>query len=139
EETMKFYTPDFLERFGSEDEDIALAAHDELERRSEEYSQHVEEIEGKLPQRFRDLLNQFYLHDARVISHPPLMITDVEWLERALRAGLSLGWRVFGPRESRLPSYWIPLELDTPPREILVLQYRGVQIENVEIHESIFD
>src|SRR5439155_6665260 len=68
EESMKFYTPDFLERFGSEDEDIALAAHDELERCSEAYSQHVDEIEGKLPQRFRDLLNQFYLHDARVIS-----------------------------------------------------------------------
>jgi hypothetical protein len=38
-----------------------------------------------------------------------------------------------------LPSYWIPLELDPPPREVLVLQYRYVQIENVQIHESIFE
>jgi hypothetical protein len=136
---MRFYTPDLLERFGSQDDDIADAAHDEIERRSEEYTQHLDEIEGKLPQRFRDLLNQFYLHDARVISHPPLVITDVEWLERASRSGLPLGWRAFGLGESRLPSYWIPLELDPPPREILILQYRGVQIENVEIHQSIFE
>jgi hypothetical protein len=136
---MKFYTPEFVERFRSEDEDIALAAHDELERCADAYSQHLDEIEGKLPQRFQDLLNQFYLHDARLISHPPLMITDVEWLERALRAGLPAGWRFFEEGERRLPSYWIPLELDTPPREILILQYRSVSLEDAIIHESLFE
>jgi hypothetical protein len=136
---MRFYTPDLLARFGSKDDNIADAAHDEIEQRAEEYVQHLDEIEARLPPRFRDLLNQFYLHDARVISHPPLMITDLEWLERALRSGQPLGWRAFGPGERRMPSYWIPLEVDTPPREILVLQYRCVQIETIEIHESIFE
>src|SRR5207244_3245378 len=75
----------------------------------------------------------------RVISHPPLMITDVEWLERTLRSGLPLGWRVFGPGERRIPLYWIPLHLDPPPREILVLQYRSVLLEDVRIHDSLFD
>jgi hypothetical protein len=136
---MIFYTPELLERFGSKDDDIADAAIDEVEQRADDYVRHGDAIESKLPPRLRDLLNQFYLHDARVISHPPLMITDVDWLERALRSGLPLGWRVFGPREHRLPSYWIPLELDWPPREALVLQYRWVQIENAELHESLFD
>jgi hypothetical protein len=136
---MKFYTPDLLERFGSKDDDIADAAHDEIEQRADEYVRHLDAIEMKLPQRLQDLLNQFYLHDARVISHPPLMIADVEWLEHALRSGLPLGWRVFGLGERRLPSYWIPLQLDPPPREILVLQHRYVQIESAEIHESIFE
>jgi hypothetical protein len=136
---MRFYTPEFLERFGSDDEDIAHAAHDELEQCADAYAQHVNEIEGKLPQRFRDLLNQFYLHDARVISHPPLMITDVEWLERALRAGLPTGWRLFEEGERHLPCYWIPLQLDPPPRETLILQYRSVCLEDARIHESLFD
>jgi hypothetical protein len=67
------------------------------------------------------------------------MITDLEWLEHALRLGLPLGWRIFGEGEGRTPLYWIPLQLDTPPREILVLQYRSVQLENAELHESLFD
>ena len=56
-----------------------------------------------------------------------------------MRSGLPLGWRVFGPGERRLSSYWIPLQLDTPPREILVLQYRSVQIEYAELHDSLFE
>jgi hypothetical protein len=136
---MKFFTPDLLERFGLEDDRVARVAQEELERRADAYLQTLHEFEERLPQRFRDLLDQFYLHDARVISHPPLMITDLEWLEHALRAGLPPGWRLFGGEESRMPSYWIPLQLDTPPREILVLQYRSVRIEDAIIHESLFD
>src|SRR5437763_8892812 len=136
---MKYFTPDLLERFASEDDRVSSAAEEELDRRADESLQKLHEIEERLPQRFRDLLNQFYLHDARVISHPPLMITDVEWLERALRSGLPLGWRVFGPGERRIPLYWIPLHLDPPPREILVLQYRSVLLEDVRIHDSLFD
>jgi hypothetical protein len=136
---MRYFTPDLLERFGSEDYQIASAAEDELERRADEHRKTLNEFEAKLPQRFRDLLNQFYLHDARLISHPPLMITDVEWLERALRAGLPPGWRLFEEGERRLPSYWIPLELDTPPGEIVILQYRSVCLEAAIIHESLFE
>jgi hypothetical protein len=136
---MKFFTPDLLERFGSEDTRVARAAQEELDRRADEYLQTLHRIDVRLPQRFRDLLDQFHLHDARVISHPPLMMTDLEWLEHALRAGLPLGWRLFGGGLGRMPSYWVPLQLDTPPREILVLQYRCVQIENAELHGSLFE
>jgi hypothetical protein len=136
---MKFFTPDLLERYGSADDRVARTAHEELERHTDEYLQKLQEFETRLPRRLRDLLNQYYLHDARVISHPPLMITDLEWLEQALRLGLPLGWRILGEGERRMASYWIPLQLDPPPRELLVLQYRSVRIENVQIHESLFE
>ncbi len=45
EEAMKFFTPDLINRFGSEDDRIAVAAHQEFEERSEEYLRHLHEIE----------------------------------------------------------------------------------------------
>jgi hypothetical protein len=136
---MKFYTPDLLDQFGSEDDDVALVAQEELEQRAEAYVTYLGEIEGRLPQRFRDLIDHYYLHDARVISQPSLMGTDLDWLEQDLRLGRPLRWRVSGEQEARIPSYWIPLQLDPPPREVLVLQYRSVQIEDAKIHECLDD
>jgi len=65
-ESMKFFTPDLIDTFGSEDDGIAVAAQQEFEGRSEEYLRQLHEIEVKLPERFRELLAQFYLHDSRV-------------------------------------------------------------------------
>ena len=53
---MKFFTPDLLDRFGSEDDDVAFEANRELEARSEGYLRHLHEIAEKLPQRMRELL-----------------------------------------------------------------------------------
>ncbi len=64
---MKFFTPDLLARFASEDERVALPAHDELERRSLDYHEHLKGIARKLPARFLEVQERFYLHDARVI------------------------------------------------------------------------
>jgi hypothetical protein len=136
---MKFLTPDLLDQFGSENDDVAHAAEEELEQRSDAYVRHLGEIEDRLPQRFRDLIDHFYLHDARVISQQSVMVTDLEWLEHELRLGKPPRWRAFGEQESRIPSYWIPLQLDPPPREVLVLQYRSVQIEDAKLHECLFD
>ncbi len=41
---MRFFTPDLLNRFGSNDENIASEALDELERRSEAYLRHLRDI-----------------------------------------------------------------------------------------------
>jgi hypothetical protein len=139
ETTMKVFTADLLKRFGSEDHRVACAAEDELDRRAEEYAQKLKDIESKLPQRLQDLLNQFYLHDARVISHAPLMLTGLEWLEHVLRVGLTPTWRILGAGGDPIPSCWIPLQLNTPPKESLILQYRFVRLENAEIHESLFE
>ncbi len=132
---MKFFTPDLLLRFGSDDGELAQAAQEELEHRAEGYLRSLSEIEPYLPPRFRDLLDQFYLHDARVLPQSSMAMTDLERLEHSLRSGMPPD----GEFGRRTPSFWIPLQLDTPPREILVLQYRSVEIENAEIHESLFE
>jgi hypothetical protein len=67
---MKFFTPDLLERFGSEDDRIALAAQEVLEQRSQQYLEHLGAIKAKLPPRFREMQERFYLHDARVVGSP---------------------------------------------------------------------
>jgi hypothetical protein len=137
---MRFFTPDLLSRFGSGDGQLAQAAQEALERRTEEYLRTLQEIEPKLPPRFRDLLEHSYLHDARVISQPGFVVTDLESLEHSSRVGMPPAWShsyVKGADERRIPSFWLPLQLDTPPREILVLQYRFVLVENAEVHESL--
>ena len=136
---MKFFTPDLINRFGSEDDRIALAAQQEFEERSEEYLRQLHEIEAKLPQRFLELLDQFYLHDSRVISHSSLGISEPGWLgegETKL-AEFAPEWKASWQEESRSLSFWIALQLDTPPREILVLQYRSAVIEETHLHQSL--
>jgi hypothetical protein len=110
---MKYFTAELLERFGSEDDSRALAAETELEQRAEQYARHLQGIEAKLPDRFRELLRRFYLHDARVVSPP--WLPDMPWLL---------------PSASRCwPLFSLALQLNTPPKEILVLQYRHVTLE----------
>lgn len=132
---MTYFTPDLLARFGSEDDQLADAAHEEVELRTEEYVRAIQDIKPKLPSRFRDLLDRFYLHDARVLPQSSLTETDLERLEQSLRAGV----RPLGALDRRTASFWIPLQLDTPPQEILVLQYRSAVIEDAEVHDSLFD
>ena len=36
-----------------------------------------------------------------------------------------------------MPSFWIVLQLDTPPREVLFLQYRSVEIEEAQLHQTL--
>jgi hypothetical protein len=135
---MKFFTPDLLERYGSEDDGIAFAAHEELERRSQDYLLELHAIDPKLPQRFRELLERFYLHDARVIDHSSLGRADLGSPADAEKAGLGPGSESFG-EEGPLLSFAIVLQLDTPPREVLVLQYRSVVIEEARRHHSLLE
>jgi hypothetical protein len=136
---MKFFTPDLLERFGSEDERIALAAHEEFERRSEAYLRHLHEIRENLPPRFLELQEQFYLHDARVMNLPLLSANpDVTLSVDSQRSGLPIGQPPPRGEEGRLPSFGMALQLDTPPKEVLVLQYRSVIIEKL-YHQSLAD
>jgi hypothetical protein len=139
EAAMRFFTPELLARFGSDDPQIAQAAQEELERRSEEYLDLLRSLQPRLPDRFRDLLDRFYLHDARVLDESTFIEAISHQFGRTLWGGLrservsSLG------RESPLQSFWLHLQLDTPPRETLVLQYRSARIEKVEVHESLHE
>ena len=136
---MKFFTPDLITRFGSEDDRVALAAQHEFEGRLRRISGHLDEIEDKLPQRFRQLLEQFYLHDSWVISHSSLGNSEPGWLGETKLEELDHGWKPSGQEESRSLSFWIALRLDTPPRETLILQYRSVVIEEANFHRSLRD
>ena len=77
---MKYYTPDLLARFGSEDLKVAKVARQELEKKSDEYVAHLDRIRPKLPRRFAELQERFYLHDARIVMpfcpwpHPEFML-----------------------------------------------------------------
>jgi hypothetical protein len=139
EEAMKFFTPDLLARFGSDDVQVAHEAQEELERRAEEYLRSVGAIESILPLRFRELLDQLYLHDARIITREASIGTDLERIERSLRTDTPSDWGASPGRGHLFPSFWIPLRLDTPPQQMLLLQYRVVQIERAELHESLFE
>jgi hypothetical protein len=136
---MRFFTPDLLARFGSEDDQVADVAQEEVDIRTEEYVRALHEIAPKLPPRFRDLLEQFYLHDARVISQQGFVPNDLESIENSLRVGTPLTWSNPGAENHRTPSFWLHLQLDLPPGEILVLQYRSVLFEHAEVHESLIE
>lgn len=128
---MKYFTPDLLGRFGSPDDAIALAAQEELEARAEQYTQHLKEVQAKLPNRLLEMQGRYYLHDARVISHWLPMPLDcpgeLPWLEWLRASHLERA----GDRWSSL---LLALQLDTPPKELLILHYRSVLVEEVSYH-----
>ena len=138
---MKFFTPDLLERFASEDDRVALAAQEELEQRSEQYAEHLKGILAKLPPRFREVQERFYLHDARVVGpvfpgfHPDLLARvhpEELW---------GFPFREFHPEgePGRWPSFLLVLQLDPPPREFLVLHYRLTRVEEVRRSHPLGD
>lgn len=64
---MKFFTPDLLLRFGSEDEATANVAQDEWEIQSRKYGERLDEIRSRLPRGAKSLLRRYCLHDARLL------------------------------------------------------------------------
>lgn len=131
---MNYFTPDLLERFGSEDDRIALAAQEELEQRSERYSHYLHDIQAKLPRRLREMQKRFYLHDARVMAGwfpwiaGLLLPVDPQPFTFPILQGQPSG---LGP--DRSASLWIALRLDTPPQQFLILHYRFVTVEETRI------
>ncbi len=94
-------------------------------------------LKNNLPQRFRELLEHFYLHDSRVISHSSFGISEPGWPGETKLAEMVTGWKPSGQEEGHSHSFWIALQLDTPPREVLVLQYRCAVIEETHLHQSL--
>jgi hypothetical protein len=138
---MKYFTPEMLERFGSDDDRIALAAQDELERRSETYGEHLKGIATKLPPRFLEMQHRFYLHDARVVGPTiPLFRPD---LPAPFHAELRWDFPFRAPRSQTgpdsQPSFLLALRLDPPPQEVLVLHYRFARVDEVRFHAPTGD
>src|SRR5437763_15618878 len=64
---MKFFTPELLDRFGSEDDDIADAAQEEWEQAIVRYRSHIQSFWPALPAPFREMFDTIPLHDAQVV------------------------------------------------------------------------
>jgi hypothetical protein len=135
---MKFFTPDLIERFGSPDDRIALAAQEELEQRAVEYMRRFQQIEKSLPPRFRELQERYYLHDARVMNDFGLP-GSLDFASPASFQAQRLDTQgmTFGSKPGFRPSFGMTLQLDTPPREILFLHYRSVLVEEADLHEVL--
>ncbi len=104
---MKFFTPEILEHYGSPDDPIADKAHEEWEAATNRYVTHLQAIEPKLPAKIREALKRCHFHDARVF-------------------GMGLEGS----------SFYINLQLDTPPHEVMVLHYRLALEPEVEQHPT---
>jgi hypothetical protein len=66
---MKYFTPELLARFQSEDLDVSAAAHDDWEQAIQRYQRRLAKIQSAFPpawQPFRS--DRVCLHDARVVS-----------------------------------------------------------------------
>ena len=133
---MRYFTPDLLARFGSEDEVIALAAQEEWEQRAEIYDRGFRAIEGRLPGRFRELCRRFYLHDAVVLGIGSRQAPDLAGTADTGQPVTSIppppGVSVPDP----IPLYRITLRLDPPPHEVVTLDYRAARIELAPRGES---
>jgi hypothetical protein len=136
---MKYYTPELLAHFGSEDLNVAKTARQELEQKADQYVSHLELIRPKLPPRLAELQGQFYLHDARVMGpvfpwhHPDFMMKPLygPWWD------LPLEVPEFEMDPGRLSSFVLVLQLDPPPQEFLVLHYRLVVLDEVSHHRRL--
>jgi hypothetical protein len=121
---VKYFRQDLLARFGSRDDATASAAQKELEAQSEKYVKHLSDIRDKLPARLRELQEQYYLHDARVLMAWP---QDYPTEQYGLPWNGLVNWGA-GVKVLYTPFASLTLELDTPPRELLVLNYRNSRI-----------
>jgi hypothetical protein len=108
---MKFMTYELLARTQSENEEIAETALEEWEKACEAYNKHVETIRQKLPKSVQSLLDNYSLHDAKVIMAGKDDSDDD-------------------------PSISIFLQLDEPRTEGLRLDYRPIVEPRVIWHKE---
>jgi len=101
---MKYFTPDLLERYGSLDDRVADAAHDEWEQTCTRYQERLASLKRYLPGRFNAFLDEYALHDAGVIR--------------------GYGGDAFASRIGDKPQYFIELLVGPPPGERVVLMYQ---------------
>jgi hypothetical protein len=134
---MKYFTPDLLARFGSDDDAVADAASVEWEQALAAYLQHLQAIRGELPRRVRHLLDRFNLHDARVST----LAIDRELLSVTLQfgngrgRGVQLNYRLAAepkithhpvPGEETTPLEWLYDELALVKEESFVLYKHNI-------------
>jgi hypothetical protein len=123
---MKFFTPELIDRFGSPDDDVADAAMDEWEQRSDSYRKHLDTLRQYLPVDFRNLLDRYRLHDAAVVQGLRSSVGDkalylIELVPEASSEKLTLTYALKGPSPANLNGecYWLYDEVDVVDRHAL--------------------
>lgn len=91
---MNYFTRDLLQRYGSEDDEVADAANAEWEQVLDRYRHHLKQISPELPEHIRGC-NELLLHDADV-------------------------WSVAREGDHVL----MIMRKDIPPRDLVILTYR---------------
>jgi hypothetical protein len=102
---MNYFTPELLERFRSQDDQEAETAADEWEAKGEAYVAYLRSVAAQLPAPLRQLLENYYLHDAEMV------FAAVDGTE-----------------------FQVTLKLDTPPHDSLLLTYKSVDAVQVIPH-----
>jgi hypothetical protein len=64
---MKYFTPELLAKYRSQDDDVADAADEEWERTIAAYAKRLKKIRSKLPEEVRQFMSEYCLHDAKLI------------------------------------------------------------------------
>ncbi len=97
---MKYFTPDLMLRYGSQDDDIADAANEEWERQQEAYLSRLKQLDPILPRSLRSLLKRFYLHNAKVstlaLDKGSTFVLNLQ-LDGSGNGGLQLTYRLTAP------------------------------------------
>jgi len=146
---MKYFTPDLLTRFGSDDDAVADAASAEWDRVHADYRNHLQAIRAELPRGVRHVLNRFNLHDARVST----LALDRELLSMTLQfneargAGAQLNYRLVAePKiirhpalaEDGTPLEWLYDELDLVREDSFVLCRQNILFTGGRELEIVF-
>lgn len=100
---MKYFTPELYVRLQSCEGDAIDALHAEWERAASAYQRRLKKIRTELPKSLRNLLDDYYLHDADVLN-----------LAQRSRA------------------FVIVLQLSAPPRNVVVLTYKLVEPASID-------
>lgn len=96
---MKYFTPELTKRLQDFSSDAAMDRADAAwDKAAQRYRRHLKRILPELPRGCRFLLENFYLHDADV---------------------LSMG--------QRGQTFLVTLRLDVPPKELLILNYHLIE------------
>ena len=120
---MKRFTPELILRFGSEDDEVAASASAEWDKVHQAYLERLDTIRQKLPKSVQVLLNDYYLHDAKVVSmgRDERLFSILLQLKGPSDKGILLTYKLVSPprfkrhpflAEEGAPLEWLYDELD---------------------------
>jgi len=139
---MRYFTPDLLERYGSLDDMVANAAHDEWEAATQKYQKHFVTIQRQLPRKLRGILRRFHLHDALVcfvgvagrVLHLTLQLdalpNETIFLRYRLVSDLKMITHAIAGHDVKEPLTWLYDEVDVAYDEVFPIIEQRILFSN---------